>query len=280
MFRTKKSRLVALLALLVVTLTAGLALALITPGNLSLELREVEKTRSYFGIPTATEVTAGSNNVVIAVSSLGADGGAAVDGGDAGALNIDAGPKTVTNSTANPDMPSQLAVVLVDVSANSTLTCASVKITGEDAYGRVAVETVSNVTETVQYTNTAFSKVTSAVLTGCGGGTSSTDDYLRISGSAKIALPIRARQVGDIINVCVVDRLATDAGTPVKKCWSGARLSALGAVSLTYQVVDLLDTDITNELVGVGASPDGGSYGIQTGDGITISVRPNPAFPN
>lgn len=272
MFRTKRSRLMGLVIMLSMMLVAVMAYALVEPKHVSLELRTAERDISAFPIPSATEVTAGTNNVVAATSSLHDAG--TYDGGDSGLLGYDAGAKTVTTGLFNPAVPSQLAIVLVDVSGNSTLTCTSVTITGKNAWGRGAVETVSTVSETVKHTTTAFSSVSQVVQTGCGGGASDTDDYLRVAGSAKLALPIKARQVGDIINVCIEDKASLDAGTPQTKCYTGARLSTLGAVSLTYQVVDLLDTDIAAELIGAGSGT-----GIVTNDGIHISVRPDPALP-
>jgi len=271
------------LVVLLAVLVSGIAAALVEPKHLSLETR-VRRVEYPVARPAATNVDGGTDNIIIGISALGIDGGfadsgVAIDGGPTTFVNVpdggDAGPGTVAYYLRPPAAPSQLDIILVDVSANSTLTCASVTITGYNQFGAKVVETVSTVSETVKSTNNAFSQVLSVQMTGCAGGTSATDDYLRVSGSIRYALPLRARQVGDIVSVCVRDQAALDAGASQVICFGGTQLAGYSATDLTYNVVKMDDGDIAPLFVNVGL--DAG--GLNTGDLVIIEELPNPALP-
>lgn len=263
-------KIIAIIAGLVLLPTLAIA---IEPKDLSLEIRKfIDGFR--LGIPDATEVTLGTNGVVVAPSMAhdagyvddaglvaGADAG--TNGADAAALDATSHTVTAASVGAIP-VPSALEVVLVDGSSNDTLTCTSVRIDGYDAWGFKTGETVSTVSETAKYTNTAFSEITSVVGTGCTTGTNSATDALRVGASLKVALPAKIRQVGDIEAVCIDDASGSDLN-----CFTGAQASSWSIVSMPYNTLDLSDSDVDSY---VGTS-------VVTGDKVYIRVRPNPARP-
>lgn len=163
------------------------------------------------GIPlrNTTEVTVGTNGVIARFVAQGA----------AGSLT----PNFTTGISGIP-YPSRLQVIMIDVTTNDTLACTSVTLQGFDQFGRAISETVNTVTETGQLTVRAFSKVTRVSGVACGGGTEATD-FLRISTSMAIGLPIKTRSVNDIHSACFVDASASNDVV----CYSAANLSAASA---------------------------------------------------
>lgn len=268
MFTKKKIISLAVLGLALLPLAA---FADVVPKHLSLEIRRFVDGLSRIGIPNTTEVTVGTNGVVAAPSSAH-DAGFVSDAGlsptDASigldAQAYDAASHTVTAATISAvPVPSALEVVLIDGSSNDTLTCDSVRIDGYDAWGFKTGETVTSVSESAKYTNTAFAEVTSVVGSGCTTGTNSAADALRVGASLKVALPVKIRQPGDIEAICI------DDASGDLNCFTGLQVDTYDALEMDYFTVDLGDDDIDTA---VGTS-------VASGDGLYIRVRPSPARP-
>lgn len=202
-------------------------------------------TVSVPGIPlrSTTEVTVGTNGVIARFSAQGA----------AGTLT-----PNFTTGISGIVYPSRLQVVMIDVTTNDTLACTSVTILGRDQFGNAVSETVSTVNETAQTTNRAFASVSRISGVACGGGTEA-GDYLRISTSFSLALPVKIRSYRDIQSACFVDASASNDVI----CYSGADLNTAGAIyttvaitggSVNSYVVDMVDAQLAT------AMADGDSF--------------------
>jgi len=210
-------RLLLLLAILAVPAVAY-AVGL-TDLDASLRVREVNYRYSDF--TPGTDTDPGSNGL-LAYRSV-----------DTGGTNNLAGTDLV-----QPLYPTRLAYILVDNTANDTLTCTGISFRGLDQFGAQASETAAVApSETVAFTRTVFARVDSYYATGCSDGTNAADS-LAVYESRYMGLGHRIQATSDVEAACSSDI----SGTHVMNCGTKSQIQA--AVSASGAWIDLLNTGL------------------------------------
>lgn len=215
----------ALVALVAVPLSAY---ALISTKNLDTETRSAigQVFLPDFAIPSASEVTVGTNGVLGSNTAQGAAG------------SLDPSITTVRAIA----YPTTICVLAVDTATNDTLACVSGIIVGRNQFGETIRETIGAVNETAPgtCTNQAFARVTSVALTDCGGGTEA-GDVVRVTTSSVLGLPVRIRRDDDVDAACIIDASASNNMI----CPTNAVIVSSAAVNETYHTINMADSDFT-----------------------------------
>ena len=130
-----------------------------------------------------------------------------------GTINAVAAPASSADSATAPSTfpwPSRVGLILVDASANGTLTCTSVVLVGTDQFGKRVRETVSSITETVSYSTNVFSTISSVTGAGCAGG-AEAGDLLVVRQGVHLGLTVKLGAKTDVRAACLTDASASNA---------------------------------------------------------------------
>lgn len=165
-------------------------------------------------------------------------------------------PTSTAASTGAPATfmwPNRLSVTFQDASNDGTLTCSTVTILGTDQAGDEIREVITNLTESGTFTANVFATVSSVSATGCSGG--STGDNLYVRSSFKLGLGVKLGSKTDVEAVCIPsegglgdtacatynDGTANDIESAVDLATSSLDLTALeiGLAGGSNEVVDL-----------------------------------------
>lgn len=188
-----------LLALGLLSLLVGIpvtAWALTGSRNMEFALKAVEKCYFYNAWDVAETADLGSSGLVAAQT---------VDTGATSAITF------ASSVIHNVPYPTRLGVVIDDNGTDGgALVCTSATITGKDQFGINRTETVSSITETLQYTNTVFVTVTAVTAVGCTDGNDAAD-HLSIVASRYVGLGVKVRQASDVEMACT--KLADDTAS-------------------------------------------------------------------
>lgn len=183
---------------------------------------------TFVGIPAFAQV--GSDNLTrearysetCITYNVGAAIASVVEGTDGGiwVQSVDTACQTAVCSDTQPAMlayPSELSYGLTDTTANDTLTCTSLTITGYDQFGEIITYFDATITETVETTGVVFSKLTRIQLSGCSNGTDATDEFVingtdvTAGGARRIGLGKKISSYKDIESICIRDASASNA---------------------------------------------------------------------
>lgn len=244
-----------LVALLLCIFFPYSGLAKIGSRNLDEEQKLRQFCVKYIPVPSSSDVTSGTNGVAFVRTINGCTA-------LAGTGEYDCFRDT-SGATGLPIM-SKLAVQLLDAGTSDTLTCERVLIYGVDQFGKKVVENITSLTETAQSTSNAYSALIGVSAFDCAGSTDATD-YLRVSMTLHIGLPLKVRDYSDIEMACIWDW--SDNGNI--KC---ARSNDLTAYDLQSAV------NIESQTIDIGIAIFGSSAGkvaASTCDDFCFALRPS-----
>lgn len=196
-------------------------------------------------LPTiGTDVTVGIGGVI---GTKTASGAASIDM-DSGGTELSSLP-----------YPAKLKLIMHDASANGTVVCTSVVVTGTDQFGLPVKET-SSANEAGVTTTTVWGTVTDVAATGCSGG--ATGDLLQVVLDDEIGLGVKIARATDIESVCMDD---ADAEIQCIAQDDGTAYDIASLVDLTDYSFDLLSA---TAVFGTGSKED-----IDDGDGLCFQIR-------
>ena len=207
-----------------ILLIAIAMMGLITPKNVSPELRTRAHIIPGFVVFDATSVTGGSDGVVFATTINGVTA-------------------PTTTSPASLPYAVRLDIRLVDGAAATgpALTCDSVALIGTNAIGLNVSETVSTITESESLTVNSYESLSSIIGANCLNG-ADAGDVIRVGVSDHVSLELPLNTTADIVSVCSKD-LATGVWTcDESSCTYTQRSQSidLGACTIAPSDYDLL----------------------------------------
>lgn len=169
------------------------------------------------------------------------------DPGSTGVINtqvLNSGPAAYTLTTTNHAMPyaARVGLILVDGSANDTLTCASpTYVTGLTTDGVVRTETLGALSETVTLTTNVFLRVDRIATGSCSDGTDATDLLVAYTSEhAWVGKKIRAD--ADVVSACSV------TAANVMNCGTAATIAT--AVNPSNSTINLLSSTLFDGAAG------------------------------
>lgn len=159
------------------------------------------------------------------------------DPGSTGVINtqaLNSGPAAYTLTTTNHAMPyaARVGLILVDGSANDTLTCAApTYVTGLTTDGTVKTENVGALSETAVLTTNVFLRVDRIATGSCSDGTDATDLLVAYT-SQHAWVGKKIRFDADVVSACSV------TAANVMNCGTAATIAT--AVNPSNSTIDLL----------------------------------------